>query len=84
MIPVPTLYDEYIDRPKLTEQKNPFEYVVPPPPSRGVGTILMGIIIWYQVVSYQNLHSHATRLPGHISSCEIGLPYLEKFHKIKH
>ena len=30
MIPVSTLYDEYIDRPKLTEQKNPFEYVVPP------------------------------------------------------
>ena len=35
MIPVSTLYDEYIDRPKLTEQKNPFEYIVPPP-SRGV------------------------------------------------
>ena len=32
MIPVSTLYDEYIDRPKLTEQKNPFEYIVPPPP----------------------------------------------------
>ena len=30
MIPVLTLYDEYIDRPKLTEQKNPFEYIVPP------------------------------------------------------
>ena len=40
MITVSTLYDEYIDRPKLTEQKktNPFEYIVPPP-SRGVGTI---------------------------------------------
>ena len=36
MIPVSTLHDEYIDRPKLTEQ-NPFEYIVPPP-SRGVGT----------------------------------------------
>ena len=32
MIPVSTLYDEYIDRPKLSEQKNPFEYIVPPPP----------------------------------------------------
>ena len=31
MIPVSTLYDEYIDRRKLTEQKNPFEYIVPPP-----------------------------------------------------
>ena len=34
MIPVSTLYGEYIDRPKLTEQKNAFEYIVPPP-SRG-------------------------------------------------
>ena len=37
MIPVSTLYDEYIDRPKLTEQKKPVEYIVPPP-SKGVGT----------------------------------------------
>ena len=36
-IPVLTLYDEYIDRRNLSEQKNPFEYIVPPP-SRGVGT----------------------------------------------
>ena len=38
MILVSTLYDEYIDRRKLTEQKNPFEYIVAPL-SRGVGTI---------------------------------------------
>ena len=38
MIPLTFLCDEYIDRPKLTEQKNPFEYIVPPPTS-GVGTI---------------------------------------------
>ena len=32
MIPVSTLYDEIIDRPKLTEQKkNSFEYIVPSP-----------------------------------------------------
>ena len=32
MIPLTILYDEYIDRPKLTEQKkNPVEYIVPPP-----------------------------------------------------
>ena len=31
MIPLATLYDEYNDRSKLTEQKNPFEYIVPPP-----------------------------------------------------
>ena len=39
MIPLTFLYDEYIDRPKLAEQrKNPFEYIVPPTTS-GVGTI---------------------------------------------
>ena len=37
MIPLKFLYDEYIDRPKLTEQKNPIEYIVPTPTS-GVGT----------------------------------------------
>ena len=31
MIPLTFLYDEYIDRPKLSEQKKPFEYIVPPP-----------------------------------------------------
>ena len=38
MMPLTFLYDEYIDRPKLTEQKNPFEYIVPAPTS-GVGTM---------------------------------------------
>ena len=32
MIPLTFLCDEYIDRPKLIEQKNPFVYIVPPPP----------------------------------------------------
>ena len=32
MITLTNLYDDYIDRPKLTEQKNPFEYIVPPSP----------------------------------------------------
>ena len=40
MKPVSTFYDEYIDRPKLTEQKNPFKYIVPSP-SRGVGTKIL-------------------------------------------
>ena len=31
MIPLATLCDEYIDRLKLSEQKKPFEHVVPPP-----------------------------------------------------
>ena len=35
MIPLTFLYDEYIDRPKLSEQKKPFEYIVPPPPQVG-------------------------------------------------
>ena len=30
MIPLTTLCDEYIDRRKLSEQKKPFEYIVPP------------------------------------------------------
>ena len=37
MIPLTFVYDEYINRSKLSEQKNPFEYIVPPPTS-GVGT----------------------------------------------
>ena len=37
MIPLTIIHDEYIDRPKLNEQKNPFEYIFPPPTS-GVGT----------------------------------------------
>ena len=32
MIPLTTLYDEYIDRPKLSEQKKPVEYIVHPSP----------------------------------------------------
>ena len=31
MIPLTILYDEYIDSRKLTEQNNPFDYIVPPP-----------------------------------------------------
>ena len=44
MIPLTFLYDEYIDWPKLSEQKKyPFEYIVPPPPpTSGVGTITDG------------------------------------------
>ena len=29
-IPHITIYDEYIERQKLTQQKNPFEYLIPP------------------------------------------------------
>ena len=39
MIPLTVLCDEYIDRPKLSEQKKPFEYIVPPPTS-AVGTTI--------------------------------------------
>ena len=42
MIPVSTLYDEYIDRPKLTEQKKTH---MNPPPSRGVGTKQLGATV---------------------------------------
>ena len=37
MIPLAFLYDEYIDRPQLSEQKNTLEYIIPPPTS-GVKT----------------------------------------------
>ena len=33
MIPLNYLYDEYIDLPKLSEQKNPFDFIVPRPTS---------------------------------------------------
>ena len=36
MIPVSTLYDEYIDRPKLSQQKNSLEYIIPLPPQEGL------------------------------------------------
>ena len=39
MMPLTTLYDDYIDRPTLSEQKNPFEYIVPLP-LKWVGTII--------------------------------------------
>ena len=31
MIPLTFLYDKYINRPNMSEQKNPFEYIAPPP-----------------------------------------------------
>ena len=39
MIPISTLYDEYISRPEeiVWRKQNPFEYIVPTT-SRGVGT----------------------------------------------
>ena len=37
MILLTTLCDDYIDRPKLSEQKNPFDYIVPLP-LKWVGT----------------------------------------------
>ena len=35
MIPLTPLYDEYIDRSKLIEQKNSFECIVPPTLQKG-------------------------------------------------
>ena len=55
MTPVSTLYHLYIDWRKLSEQKNPFEYIVPPP-SRGVGTI----IHFTQLKNQSTLISHFT------------------------
>ena len=41
MIPLTILYDEYIDQSKLTEQKNPFENIVPPPQAARNNYIVM-------------------------------------------
>ena len=38
MIPLTFLYDEYIDLPKLFEQKKPLEYIIPPPTSGGTNS----------------------------------------------
>ena len=38
MIPLTFFYDEYIEQPKWSEQKNQFEYIVPPPTSGVVTT----------------------------------------------
>ena len=55
MILVSTLYDEYIDRPKLTEQKKPFEYIAPSP-SRGARTIKVNVYgPFYGINLYESL-----------------------------
>ena len=45
MIPVSTLYDEYIERRKFTEQKkNPVEYIVPPPQEGRNNKIIIDVV----------------------------------------
>ena len=51
MIPVSTLYDEYIYQPKLTEQKNPFEYIVPPLKRSRNKYVLYGLGNHFRIVS---------------------------------
>ena len=68
MIPLTFLYDEYIDWPKLTEQKNPFEYIVPPPTS-GVGTIRANILY------FNGLHEINNRKQNSKTAREIGICY---------
>ena len=48
MILLTFLYDEYIDGPKLNEQKNSFEYIVPPSAS-GVGTKILVLLVFCSV-----------------------------------
>ena len=59
MIPRTFLYDEYIGRPKFTEQKNPFEYIVPPPTS-GVGTKINYNFKFQVGTSFHSWISHTT------------------------
>ena len=52
MIPLTILHDEYIDRPKLTEQKNPFEYIVSPhPPQVGSEQLSENVLQSFQTDS---------------------------------
>ena len=56
MIPVSTLYDEYIERRKFTEQKkNPFEYIVPPPSRGSEQLALEGKISKMVIVNFKNI-----------------------------
>ena len=44
MIPLIFLYDEYIDRPKLSEQKKTHLSIIVPPPTSGIGTIMTNLV----------------------------------------
>ena len=81
-------YDEYIDQPKLSEQKNPFEYVVPPPTS-GVGTImksellssggnqkLIGIVGSEQLSNMLNLFARRGKTVLTISFAQVKMKHL--------
>ena len=46
IIPLTTLYNEYIDRPKLSEQKKPVDYIVPPPSQEGSEQIIFSHILF--------------------------------------
>ena len=58
MMPLIIFYDEYIDRPKLSEQKNPFEYTVPPPPphKRVRNKKFMNAIFCYEIDNEKQNH----------------------------
>ena len=73
MVPVSTLYDEYIDRPKLTEQKKTI-WVYSSSPSRGVGKII--IIISEKFISLNGLHNFAKSLSKAKETKEVKISYL--------
>ena len=72
-MPLTFLYDEYIDRPVLTEQKKPIEYIVPSPTS-GVGTnlslscsfsiISISILIFENHKFYQSVAVKKAQIPN--------------------
>ena len=70
MIPLTTVYDEYIDRSKLSYQKKTFEYIVPPP-SIGVRTNFCFDCLVYFV--FENL--------GHDRILKMPRPDLARFYK---
>ena len=75
MIPLTTLYDDYIDRPKLTEQKNPFEYIVPPP-LKWVGTIINDHCVIFpdaQIFKVENLYNLAANIAVNSKKSPLGM-----------
>ena len=89
MIPLTFLYDEYIDRPKFTEQKkNPFEYIVPSPTS-GVGTIRTLSIFYVENCDEYPVHKiveliRSVQIPietHDIAACHYLIAKIKKIHK---
>ena len=68
MILLTFLNDEDIDRPKLTEQKNPFGYIVPSPTSNGTNIFEMRLLKMVLLVAFKYI---ADKLENKVSNTEL-------------